>query len=75
MVRDIFSISRFSFCVFMEDLEQGKDTEVQGLANVGRMSHEFDKNDSLGTSIGDNARRNMSGMRVDQKDNRSIVEL
>jgi hypothetical protein len=43
----------FQFVWFLfpgiEDLEQAKDTEIQGLADVGRMRHESDKNDSLGT--------------------------
>jgi hypothetical protein len=37
------------------------------------MRHEFDKNDSSGTCIGDDARSNVIDMPVDQKDNWSIL--
>jgi hypothetical protein len=57
----------------IEDLQPRKNTEIQGLTDVGRMRHESDKNDSLGTCIGDDAWSNVTGMPVEQKDNWSIV--
>jgi hypothetical protein len=67
-----FQLARFAF-LFIEDLEQGKDTEIRGLAGVGRRRQESDKNDSLGTSIGGDARSTVTGVPVDQKDNGSII--
>jgi hypothetical protein len=32
---------------FIKDLEQEKDTEIQGLADVGQIRHESDKNDFI----------------------------
>jgi hypothetical protein len=76
MVRYILTAFPFSLCFFVpfkKDLEQGKDTEVQRLADVGRMRHESDKNNLSGICIGDDAQGNVTGMLVDQKDNWSIV--
>jgi hypothetical protein len=53
--RDISSVFLVSVCTFfplIEDFEQGKDTEIQGLVDVACMPHESDKNNSLGTGIG-----------------------
>jgi hypothetical protein len=58
---------------FLKDIEQGKDTEIQGLTDLGRRRHDSDKNDSLGTCIGDSTRSNMTDTPVDQKDNWFIV--
>jgi hypothetical protein len=67
-----FQLVRLLFLV-IKDPEQGKGTEIQGLADVGRMRHESEQNDSLRTCIGDDARSKVTGMRVNQKDNWSIV--
>jgi hypothetical protein len=62
--RLFWSVCAFLF-LYIEDLEQGKDTEIQGLADVGQMHDEFDKNDSLGACRGYDAQSNMSGIPVD----------
>jgi hypothetical protein len=55
---------RFSF-FFIEDIEQGKDTEIQRLADVEGMRHESDKNDSLKACIGEDAWNNVTSLPVD----------
>jgi hypothetical protein len=77
MARYIFRVSPFLFMrflfLFTKDLESGKDTEIQRLANVGRMSHKSEKNNSVESCRGYGARSNVTDIPVDQKDKWSIA--